>query len=336
MGLLLTPAQRKRNQFISSRRIWTDLHHLILNDMEDCKELAKDWVEPPCAVVAGETGSGKSTTIDEFRNNHKHYEESDRSVKPVIYCVLPTKLSERGLLLKLLKAIGQEIEDYKDLDENDLLELIVEYVDKLGIELFIIDEAQGFLDRENRKLIYDATECLKNLIIATKTPFILFGLPWCLDAIEMNSQLASRCFRRRRLLPFKITEPKDRAVYLDFLDMLDEEFGFEEKADLKSQQIALRLFVVSRGNLRVLRSIIDQAATFAIEDDAHKISYEHFRRGCEVLFPGEENPFSIEDLEQIKYVELAKPSYWDSEAKKGENPIVEQSFTEARSISDFF
>ena len=315
------------------KRIWTDYHNSILDEMEDCKELAKDGGEPPCMLCWGDTGTGKSALIEKFRNDHKRYEKADRSIIPVVYCVLPTKLSERGLLIKILKSIEQEIEDYKDLDESDLLQLIVRYVDQLGIELFIIDEAQGFLERESRKLVYDATECLKNLIIETKRPFILFGMPWCLYAIEQNPQLASRFLRRRYLSPFMITEDSDRAVYLEFLDMLDEGLGFEDKAELKSKKIALRLFVVSRGNLRVLRSIIDQAAYLAIKDCARKITYDHFRKACEVFFPGDKNPFLISDLDQIKYVELEKPSYWDKDAKRGVNPVVEQTFTAEKNLA---
>ena len=329
MGLVRSEKQKAKNSHIREKRIWTSFHHLILDEMEDCKELAKDGGEPPCALIWGDTGAGKSALIDKFRDDHKRYEKPDRSVMPVVYCVLPTKLSERGLLIKILKSMRQEIDDYKDLDEDDLLQLIVYYVNKLGIELFIIDEAHGFLERESRRLVYDATECLKNLIIVTKRPFILFGLPWCLHAIEQNPQLASRFLRRRYLSPFMITKAEDRAVYLDFLDMLDEELGFEEKAGLKEQDIALRLFVVSRGNLRVLRNVIDQAAHLAIMDNARKITFDHFLKGCEVFFSGDENPFRIQDTDQIRYVELAKPSYWDKDAKRGVNPVVEQTFTEA-------
>ena len=273
-----------KNARVRNMRIWTDFHNLILKEMEDCKDLAKDGGEPPCMLCWGDAGAGKSTFIEKFRDDHKCYEKADNSVLPVVYCVLPTKLSERGLLIKILKSIRQEIEDYKDLDEDDLLELIVKYVNKLGIELFIIDEAHGFLEHESRKLVYDATECLKYLIIETKRPFILFGLPWCLYAIQQNAQLASRFLRRRYIAPFMITKKEDRAIYLGFLDMLDEKLGFEEKAGLQDQDIALRLFVVSRGNLRVLRNVIDQAAFLAIEDHARKITYKHFQDACEVFF----------------------------------------------------
>ena len=334
MSLVRTEKQKAKNSHVREKRIWTNFHNLILDEMDDCKELAKDGGEPPCMLVYGDTGAGKSALIEKFRDDHKRYEKADRSVMPVVYCVLPTKLSERGLLIKILKSMGQEIDDYKDLDEGDLLQLIVDYVNQLGIELFIIDEAQGFLEHESRRLVYDATECLKNLIIATKRPFILFGMPWCLHAVEQNSQLASRFLRRRYLSPFMITEKEDRAVYLDFLDMLDDELGFEEKAELKSQEIALRLFVVTRGNLRVLRSVIDQAAHLAIKEDAPKIAYGHFLKGCEVFFPGNENPFRIKSLDQIKYAELAKPSYWDKDAKRGVSPVVEQTFTTEKKLSD--
>ena len=334
MGLVRSERQKAKNSHVRQKRIWTSFHNLILGEMDDCKELAKDGGEPPCMLIWGDTGAGKSALIDKFRDDHKRYEKSDRSVMPVVYCVLPTKLSERGLLIKILKSMQQEIEDYKDLDEGDLLQLIVEYVNQLGIELFIIDEAQGFLEHDSRRLVYDATECLKNLIIETKRPFILFGMPWCLHAIEQNPQLASRFLRRRYLSPFMITESKDRAIYLDFLDMLDDELGFEEKAGLKSQDIALRLFVVSRGNLRVLRNVIDQAAHLAIKEDAMKIAFEHFLDACEVFFPGQENPFRIKSLDQIKYAELAKPSYWDKDAKRGVNPVVEQTFTSEKKLSN--
>ncbi|MCW7555901.1 TniB family NTP-binding protein [Endozoicomonas gorgoniicola] len=334
MELVLSDWQKKRSAHVRDMRIWMEIHNLIFSDMEECKELAKYGGEPPCMLCYGDTGSGKSAQIEKFRNDHKRYEKADRSVIPVVYSVLPTKLSERGLLIKLLKAIGQEIEDYKELDEDDLLQLIVKYVDQLGIELFIIDEAQGFLEHESRRLVYDATECLKRLIIETKRPFILFGMPWCLYAIEQNSQLASRFLRRRYLSPFIISELSKKAVYLNFLDELDERLGFEEKADLKSREISLRLFVVSRGNLRVLRNVIDQAAFLAIKENARQITYDHFLKACEAFFPGDENPFRMQNLDKLEFFELEKPSYWDQNAKRGVNPVVEQTFTEVKTLSE--
>ncbi|MGY0219158.1 TniB family NTP-binding protein [Endozoicomonadaceae bacterium StTr2] len=334
MELVLSEWQKSRITHVREKCIWIDFHNLILEEMEECKEMAKYGGEPPCMLCYGDTGAGKSTLIQKFRNDHKRYEMADGSVLPVVYCVLPTKLSERGLLIKILKTIGQEIEDYKELDEDDLLQLIVEYVNQLGIGLFIVDEAQGFLEQETKKLVYDATECLKKLIIETKRPFILFGMPWCLYAIEQNAQLASRFLRRRYLSPFMITEDNDKAQYLNFLDELDIQLEFEEIADLKSREISLRLFVVSRGNLRVLRNVIDKAAFLAIQNNARKISYEHFTQACEVFFPGAENPFSKKDLDQIEFVELEKPSYWDQNAKRGVNPVVEETFTEVRTLSE--
>ena len=52
------------------------------------------------------------------------------------------------------------------------------------------------------------------------------------------------------------------------------------------------------------------------------------------FFSGDENPFYIDDLEKIKYVELAKPSYWDKDAKRNVSPIVEQVFTDGKSLSE--
>ena len=337
MCIVFSDLQKEKIKKARNKRIWTEFHNQIFEEMEQCRELSKLGGEPICMMCRGDTGAGKSEVIAKFKDDHRRYEMHDHSVLPVVYSVLPTKVSERGLLINILKAIGSEIEDYNGLDCEDLVRLIVEYVHRLGIELFIIDEAQGFLEHESRRLIYDATECVKNLIIRTNRPFILFGMPWCLHAIEQNSQLASRFLRRRYLSPFMITEKSNRDIYLRFLDMLDDELvkdlDFTDKAGLGEKDIALRLFVVSRGNLRVLRNLIDHAVVNAVKDSASKITYEHFQQACDVFFP-EQNPFNISNLDQIMYVELAKPSYWDKDAKRGQSPVVEQTYTEKQKLSE--
>ncbi|WP_157673396.1 TniB family NTP-binding protein [Endozoicomonas ascidiicola] len=334
----MTEQQKEKIRIARDKRIWSDIHGNIFAEMEDCKYLSKCGGEPACMLCRGDTGAGKSAVIAKFRDDHKRYEKLDASVIPVVYTVLPTKVSERGLLTSILKSIGPEIVDFKDFDdEEDLLREIVRLVDRLGIELFIIDEAQGFLEHDSRRLVYDATECVKNLIIRTNRPFILFGMPWCLHAVEQNSQLAGRFLRRRYLAPFRITQDQDRGAYIGFLDMLDEEFakdlGFTEKAGLGSKDIALRLFAVSRGNLRVLRSVIDQAVVNAVRGNASKMEYDHFCQACDIFFP-ESNPFKIKSLDMIKYVELAKPSYWDKDAKRGQSPVVDQTYTQELKLSE--
>ena len=338
MGMVLTELQRQKIRIARNKRIWTDIHHKIFEEMEDCKDLSKCGGEPVCMLCRGDTGAGKSAVIAKFRGDLKGYEKPDSSVIPVVYTVLPTKVSERGLLVNILKAIGPEIQDYSTLDdEEDLTREIVRLVDLLGIELFIIDEAQGFLEHDSRRLVYDATECVKNLIIRTNRPFILFGMPWCLHAVEQNSQLAGRFLRRRYLAPFKISERKSRGHYIGFLEMLDKELvadlGLMEPAGLETQKIALRLFAVSRGNLRVLRNVIDQAVVNAVKDNAIKIDYDYFQCACDTLFP-ESNPFNIASLDEVRVSELSKPSYWDKDAKRGRSPVVEQTYTQEMKLSE--
>ncbi len=317
-------------------RVWSKTSNDIVDQMENCRILSKFGGEPRCMLVTGHTGAGKSELIAKYRKDHQHYEKPNSSVKPVIYSELPTQLCERGLLINLIKTIGPEIEDFACMDNEDLIREIVRLVDLLGIEAFILDEAQKFLEHESRRLQYDATDCVKNLIIRTKRPFILFGMPWCLHAIEQNPQLASRLLRRYHLKPFKIVERKDRSIYRTFLDLLDEKFEktvFTEKSDLKSKNIALRLFAVSRGNLRVLRDTIDEAATLAIIKNAPKITYDDFSVACDSLYP-DSNPFRIADLNDVIVQELAKPSYWDPNTKRSESPVKDETFTNGLRLGD--
>ncbi|WP_257296460.1 TniB family NTP-binding protein [Endozoicomonas sp. YOMI1] len=329
----LTEQQKAKIKEIRNTRVWMDFHLSVIDEMYDCKDLSKLDGEPICMAIYGDTGAGKSEMMEMFKNDHKRYEKVNSTVIPVVYTVLPPKVSGNGLLRKIIKSMGLGIEDYKDFEFDDLMEIIVEMVDKLGVELFIIDEAQGLLEHDTRKHLYEATECIKALIIATKRPVILFGLPWCITAIEYNPQLASRFLRRRFLAPFKISDEKSRAEYFAFLDALDDAFGFEKKAGLGESKIALRLFAASRGNLRVLRGIIDQAATYAISENASMITYDHLKKACSVCCPAC-NAFNIESLKDVEFVELAKPSYWDKNARRGQNPVVEQTFTPGQKLSE--
>ncbi|MGI2026237.1 TniB family NTP-binding protein [Endozoicomonas acroporae] len=322
--------QKQALGLLKEIRVWSKTSNDIVDQMENCRILSKYGGEPRCMLVTGHTGAGKSELIAKYRKDHQHYEKLNSSVKPVIYSELPTQLCERGLLINVIKTIGPEIEDFACMDNEDLIREIVRLVNLLGIEAFILDEAQKFLEHESRRLQYDATDCVKNLIIRTKRPFILFGMPWCLHAIEQNPQLASRFLRRYHLKPFKIMEPNDRSIYCTFLDMLDEKFiekaVFTEKSDLKSQDTALRLFAVSRGNLRVLRNTIDEAATYAIIKNAPRITYGDLSMACDSLFP-DGNPFRVADLNDVIVQELAKPSYWDPDTKRSESPVKDETFT---------
>ena len=331
----LTPEQKARWVEVRSQRVWTPFANALLEEMDQCRMLSQsEGGEPLCLLVYGDTGAGKTEIITRYRNEHCRQEKSDGSIIPVMYASLPANMSECGLIINILKDINNEIEDYSNKEFEDLVRVLVDYVRDLGIELFIIDEAQGFLEHESRRLIWDATEAIKRLIIATKRPFYLFGMPWCVYAIEQNPQLAGRLARRRYLEPFRISKDEDREKYLIFLDTLDTGLGFAKKAGLKKEAIALRLFVVSRGNLRALRNVIDQAALLAIIENSDQIAYHHFTQACQTIFPNNANPFTQKNLKKIEFVELAEPSYWNPTTKRGTSPIIEETYTEKSQLSN--
>ncbi|TOA98315.1 transposase, partial [Vibrio parahaemolyticus] len=72
-----------------------------------------------------------------------------------------------------------------------------------------------------------------------------------------NNQLRGRFESQHHLKPFKVKKKSELTRYKTFLTMLDEWLPFSTKSGLASEDLMKRVYVFSKGNMRLIRRLIN-------------------------------------------------------------------------------
>ncbi|WP_348236103.1 TniB family NTP-binding protein [Vibrio parahaemolyticus] len=274
----------------------------IIDDISDCREFSDGIHEPDCMIVVGDTGSGKTTLINKYLNRNPRSETSDGTVIPILSTSLPPNATPITASEQLLSDLGDPLAFSRGSDPVKMAKEISDLMKMCGVELIIIDEFQHMIDRKNKQVLHSAADWLKMLIVRSKIPVVLFGMPYSVVILEANNQLAGRFELQHTLEPFRLNNKANQSIYKTFLTMLDEALPFPESSNLASTDMMKRMYAFSQGNLRRIRKLINRASRLALRDNSRCILLEHFakaapkvsRAACET-----KNPFKVE-LNELK------------------------------------
>ncbi|MCY9844540.1 TniB family NTP-binding protein [Vibrio caribbeanicus] len=286
-----TAADHVKRIFINSPEI-SD----IFDDISDCREFSDGIHEPDCMIVVGDTGSGKTTLIERYLAKNPRSEKNDGSVIPILSTSLPPNATPITASEQLLSDLGDPLAFSRGSDPVKVAEEMGDLMKSCGVELIIIDEFQHMIDRKNKQVLHSAADWLKMLIVRSKIPVVLFGMPYSVVILEANHQLAGRFELQHTLEPFRLDNKENLILYKTFLIKLDEALPFNESSALESRDMMKRIYAFSKGNLRRIRKLINRSTRLALRDKSNKILLEHFaeaapkvsRAACE-----KHNPFQV-------------------------------------------
>lgn len=241
-------------------------------------------------------------------------EAVDGSIIPILFTSLPANASPVTASEKLLSAMGDPLAFSHGKDPAELMKIVKDLLRQCRVELIIIDEFQHMIDRKSKDVLHITADWLKMIIIESKIPVVLFGMPYSTEILRANNQLHGRFESQHHLKPFKVKKKSELIRYKTFLTMLDESLPFSTKSGLASEDLMKRVYVFSMGNMRLIRRLINKAAKFALLENAPCISLTHFalaapkvsRDACELF-----NPFEV-DIKQLKIIEPSDDVGWEN------------------------
>lgn len=286
----------------------------ILNDIKDCREESNGETEPDCMLVVGDTGSGKTTLIDKYLSENPRVESESGSIIPILFTTLPPNATPITASEKLLSDLGDPFAFQQSKDPVELAKKVTLLLHQCQVELIIIDEFQHMIDRKQKAVLHSAADWLKILIVDSKIPVALFGMPYSTLILDANSQLNGRFELQHHLEPFRFKDKKHLVKYKTFLELLDQSLLFPNSSSLTSDDLMHRIYYFSKGNMRRIRKLINRASKYALEDGALRIELHHFekaapkvsRNACEHF-----NPFT-ESLSKLKIIEPDKDVGWEN------------------------
>ncbi|MHA2940393.1 TniB family NTP-binding protein [Vibrio sp. RC27] len=311
-------ADKVKQIFIQNPQI-TD----IIDDISDCREFSDGIHEPDCMIVVGNTGAGKTTLIDKYLAKNPRSETDYGSVIPILSTSLPPNATPITASEQLLSDLGDPLAFSRGNDPVKIAKEMSDLMKLCGVELIIIDEFQHMIDRKNKQILHSAADWLKMLIVRSKIPVVLFGMPYSVLILEANNQLAGRFELQYTLEPFRLNNKENRSLYKTFLTLLDEALPFRESSDLASPEMMKRIYAFSQGNLRRIRKLINRSSRLALRDNSNKIQLEHFAKAAPKVSKAaceKQNPFRI-NVNELSIIQPPKDIGWENYLNQQEKDI---------------
>jgi energy-coupling factor transporter ATP-binding protein EcfA2 len=269
----------------------------ILSAINDCHHFSDLKDEPECLFLKGETGAGKTTIFKSYATDYPRRETESGSVVPLLSVTIPSPATVKSLVSKLLWELGDPAYD-KGTTSNQTIRLIGLMKD-CGVSLVFLDEFQHFIDRDSAKVLKTVSDWLKDLILDTKVPMVLIGLPEAETVFKFNSQLSRRFANRHNLSPFSWSD--DSGIeFRTFLHAVESQLPLMDSSNLAESEMALRFYYASDGIVGYLMKLIRYGTHLALKQSQEKLDFPVLARAFEkhVLAdkPHKKNPFITDDF----------------------------------------
>ncbi|SFT05829.1 TniB family NTP-binding protein [Paenibacillus sp. BC26] len=246
------------------------IHHpsflKIFQEIYKCHMLSQDSPKPECMCLLGDSGTGKSTVLEYYRDKFPRRQEMEGDIIPVLLVELPSGAKPKDVASKILLEMGDPFFDKGT--EKSMKARIIHLAEKCDIKLLFLDEFQHVNDSENKRVKSNVADWIKGLVNEIKIPVVLSGIPSAESLFKTNIQLDTRFTNRQRFSPFSYDK-----YFRAFLKSVDERLPFPASSCLADPELSQKLYYASMGNLRVLMRTIEVATCEAVaanRDNVHE------------------------------------------------------------------
>lgn len=224
--------------------------------------------------IIGESRTGKTRLLEDFRAAHSAYRTQEGLIVPVLHVEVPSKPTVKGLVSEILSVLGDPLADKGT--EQQITRRLLKYLKRCKTRVLILDEIQNFVDKSaGFSVIFHMSDWLKSLLNQAKIVIVIAGLPYGDAVFGKNEQLRGRFTNFIHLPRF---DWKDNDLRNQFLGLLD---GFTEllrqqfhTVDLGSDEMAYRMYLASGGLTGYVFNIIRLAAWNVIDEERTSITIE--------------------------------------------------------------
>ncbi|MBB5711873.1 TniB family NTP-binding protein [Sphingomonas xinjiangensis] len=222
-------------------------------------------------LVTGPTGSGKTTGIVEYVAHLIREGAYSDGRMPVLYIRLRKKITVLKLLRAILAKFGERY--LRQRDEDEMIAQVRNCIERAGVEVIIIDEAQHLRNKSTDNL--EVTDQLKTFLDDCIAPVVFVGVREAKEMIEENLQLAGRFADPVELAPLNTADKRDVELLTEFLRRLDEQMVAleltKQRSSLNAPYIVTCLHLACGGIIGQAYRIVRAALLIAISRGGHFI-----------------------------------------------------------------
>ncbi|WP_186007486.1 TniB family NTP-binding protein [Pseudomonas kilonensis] len=258
----------------------------IQNAIENTEALG----EPVCALLCGPSGTGKSTLCHYFRKIYSGDSVLRRNDGiyvnlPVFYCEVPPSATVKGLITNMLRML---IDETPNGTIEKLTHQLITCLKTCQVKMIFLDEIQRLcITTVSEKVRLDSLQWIVSLLNWSGIPVILSGTELCRDIRREDEAFENRYPYFAELSHFTY-ETGNRSDFFATLQHLDtsmyEIAALGKGVHLNDPTIAAPLFVGTRGNLKRMRLIINDALKTCLRrDEPRELKVSDFFTACEYI-----------------------------------------------------
>lgn len=256
---------RQRLPYVEQVRVIYPRWNALLDEVARCHDRQPYAAEPPCLLVIGPTGAGKSTLMTFYILRYPRIITAQGMSLPILCATIPAKATIKNLLTELLDSLGDPRAASGTIGGMTLR--LKGFMRDCGVQVLILDELQHFYDQESDRVLVHVSNWLKTLIKETRVACVLVGLSGDAEqVVNANPQLARLFGDPRVLTPFTWDEAQPETVkeFRSFLKQLEALLPLREPSQLATHERAWRCFVACDGVTAYLMALIRQATEDAL------------------------------------------------------------------------
>jgi len=217
----------------------------------------------PNILLVGESGNGKSTIVNRFRQLHPVLVQTGgEPVAPVVTMIMPTEPNESRFWTDLLHSLKISHRDNDPVQrKKNQAHSVLTYVQ---CRILIIDEIHNALfghARQQRHFL----GVLKNLSNDLKLSIVAVGTRDAIRTLHTDTQLSSR------FESFGLPRWQLDAEFLRLLASFERLLPLGYPSNLTNRELAIKLHSMCGGTIGGLARILKRAAAYAIREGTERI-----------------------------------------------------------------
>ncbi|EJL37359.1 TniB protein [Caulobacter sp. AP07] len=224
--------------------------------------------------VLAPSGSGKSTAGLEYKALVDRRRGDSANTSSVLFLPLKAATTSKRLMVQILRKLGDPYPDRGT--EETLTYRVMQYLERRGIELLIIDEVQHLNARSSANS--DVTDTLKSFLDAGVVPIVFLGTDEGKDLFERNLQLNGRLLAPFDMPALDASKGEERDLFATFVHDLCAEMHnrqvFTQSNDLLTEDVLACLLEVSAGVIGRVSRLFEAATEIALRRSAQSLEVQ--------------------------------------------------------------
>lgn len=198
-----------------------------------------------CLLICGESGVGKSTMVKWLIRALKPTRNEHGVKRPAIYVELPTAPTAIGVFEAMLAALGDPTPTTGTRSGKKLR--LLKMLREQEVNLLVLDDLQHVFDRQSERILFDASDAIKEVLILYPMSVLCAGLADAERVVKSNEQLSRRHMSTLHIRRFDWKNKKSRGEFIAVLKIFRDSMKEFDMPDFEHKSMALRVFLATGG-----------------------------------------------------------------------------------------